>query len=94
MVRDRSETHEQLSELSNANEVEGSRTASKIPRPLSYGRVGWAFGPPRAAENSVPSFALLSPEKHDGNAELFSIFIAEGKRRGGCVFFATAVTRG
>jgi hypothetical protein len=42
----------------------------------------------------VPSFALISLEKHGGNAELFSIFIAEGKRRGGCVFFATAVTRG
>ena len=27
-----------LSEVSNANEVEGSRTASKIPRPLSCGR--------------------------------------------------------
>src|SRR5260370_37927036 len=27
-----------LTEVSNANEVEGSRTASKIPRPLSCGR--------------------------------------------------------
>jgi hypothetical protein len=49
---------------------------------------------PTRAENSVPSFALISPEKHGGNAELFSIFIAEGKRRGGCFVFATAVTRG
>jgi hypothetical protein len=42
----------------------------------------------------MPSFALISPEKHGGNAELFSIFIAKGKRRGGCHLFATAMTRG
>jgi hypothetical protein len=35
----------------------------------------------------VPSFALISPEKHGGNADLFSILIAEGKRRGGCGVF-------
>src|SRR5216683_914051 len=67
-----------------------SKDLGQLLRSLARLVAGVLDGPsahPARPENSVPSFALISPEKHGGNAELFSIFIAEGKRRGGCVFF-------
>src|SRR5713101_1507696 len=67
-----------------------SKDLGQLLRSLARSVAGVLDGPsahPARPENSVPSFALISPEKHGGNAELFSIFIAEGRRRGGCCLF-------